>query len=418
MTRLGTYTALLVAALSLACAHAAVDPEERAGARALAEPPAPIRDFDLATIEKLGKAIYAQDKLAWIATDVLYAHRSEEATADEGIRGWITGTLDGHDRVRFIRIGEDGPEALYDVTFAGDGPPQFASPASRTLLPEERAQYDARMLALDDIPARCSDRYNTVALRDPESDAWLVWALAATLEPDVTLIGGHYRFTISPDGSEIRRRDALSTSCLRFEDDGSAAGQFMSHVVSLTPLETHSFASLNYRRVLHVGTMDGTAWRVAEGRIMRVEQDAPDLDGFAARALAAIDETCVFITSSDDGPSKTYGYTTTVTKVIEVTERDGPFAAQDPPAEPIEMIACVRKDIVPSPNDYEVPAAGYELMIADRGQGHPRRTGKLTLADGKFAFALIEGEPLTQELEKRLAARLDRFQRAMERRAD
>jgi hypothetical protein len=405
--------ALLVSVVvgwSLACAH---QNGEQTGPAAMNGEPVPIRDFDLATIEKLGRAMYAQDRLAWIATDVLFAQRTEQGAIDDGVHGWITATLDGHDAVRFVRIGEHGPEALYDVTFANDGPPIFSSPTDRALLPHERAQYDARMLALENIPARCSDRYNTVALSDPESDGWLVWALAATVEPDVLQIGGHYRFTISADGKVIRARDALSTTCLSIEDDGSAAGQFMSHVVSLTPVETHAFASLHYKRVLHVGTRDGTAWRVAEGRITRVEQDALDLDGFAARALAAADETCVFITSAPNGASKAYRSTGT-TKVIEVTERDGPFAVEDPPDEPIAAITCLRKDIVPSPNDYKVLVAGYPLAIADRGVGHPRRTGTLSLVGGKFAFTLIEGEPLTEELAKRVDARLDRFQRAIE----
>ena len=416
MTGRGALLMSAVFGMSLSCAHTAVEPAEPAEPSPENVAPAPIREFDIPTIEKLGRAMYEQDRLAWIATDVLFAERTEQGAAEDGVRGWITSRLEGHDAVRFVRDGEEGPELLYDVVFAGDGPPIFSTPADRTLTPQERAQYDARLLALDDIPSACSDQYNTVALSDPESDGWLVWAIAASLDPNAVLIGGHYRFTISPDGKQIRARDALSVSCLNLNQDGSderPVGSFMSHVVSLTPVETHSFASLNYKRVLHVGTRDGTAWRVAEGRITRVEQDAPDMDGFAARALAAVEETCGFITSKSSGPSKTYKPVAGSTKVIEVTERDEAFTVEDPPGEHVEALTCVRRDIVPSPNDYKVLAAGYSLAIADRGAGHPRRIGKLSLVNGKSVFEVLQGEPLTDELAQRVRKRLDAFDGAI-----
>jgi len=42
-------------------------------------PPAPIRDFDIATIERLGQEMYAQDQEAWKATDVLLLRKKENS---------------------------------------------------------------------------------------------------------------------------------------------------------------------------------------------------------------------------------------------------------------------------------------------------------------------------------------------------
>ena len=40
------------------------------------QPPLPkIREFDIPTIERLGREIYAQDQLAWKATDIALAQR-------------------------------------------------------------------------------------------------------------------------------------------------------------------------------------------------------------------------------------------------------------------------------------------------------------------------------------------------------
>jgi hypothetical protein len=397
-----------VAALSIACASdqgpAPVQPLER--------PPAPIRAFDLATIEELGRQIYAQDRFAWTASDALLANVDEKKAAREGVSHWITGTRDGHNVVRFIRTGDRGPEAAYDVTFAGLAEPTVSVPGDRTLTADEIAQYNARTLALANIPNRCSDRYNTVALRDPESDGWLVWALAATIDPDVMVIGGHFRFTISPDGQTIRQRDALSISCLNLpKKDGGTP--FMSHLVSLTPVETHAFASLTYGKILHVGTPDGRAWRVDAGRIVQVDQDAPGEDGFAARALAAIDERCGLTVSKEDEKAKAREFDGR-TKVIEATERDGSFSLDVPSGLHVAAITCSRKDIVPSPNDYKVIMAGYGLGIADFGEGHPERIGLLSRIDGKFAFEILKGEPLTEELQQRVDARLEAFQRTIQ----
>jgi hypothetical protein len=369
-----------------------------------AEAPPAIREFDLATLERLARQMYAQDGLAWKATDTLFAHRTEKDLQSDGVNGWITGKRDGRDVVRFIRIRDRDPEAIYDVVFSEAEPPSFSEPTPPTLTPEEIAQYKARRLALDNIERRCSDRYNTVAIKDPESDGWLVWALAASLDPNAILIGGHYRFTISADGKAIRSRDALSTTCLRFEKGSGSAGNLMSHVVSLTPVETHVFASLTYGKTFHVGTNDGRAWRIDAGRIVRIEQDAPDVDGFAARALAAIDEICTLIVSSK-------GATGSV-KVIEATEHSDTFSVKDPPEGHVGMIACMRRHIVPSPNDYKVVMAGYKFSISDRGTGHPDRLGLLWRGEGKFQFEIYDGPQLSDELAARVRGRLDAFQQA------
>jgi hypothetical protein len=401
----------LMTTLSMACAS----DQGPASAEAPERPPAPIRAFDIATIEELAQRMYAQDRIAARASDVLLARVTEKKATREGVKHWINETRDEHNIVRFIRIHDGVPEAGYDVIFAGLADPSVSVPADRTLTADEVAQYNARTLALENIPNRCSDRYNTVALPDPESDGWLVWTLAATVEPDLVLIGGHYRFTISPDGKTIRARDALSTTCLRFEKKSDSAGSFMSHVVSLTPVETHAFASLTYGKTFHVGTNDGSAWRVDAGRIVRIEQDAPGIDGFAARALAAIEEICTSIVGHGPEGSKTYTYSKPGSaKVIEETEKAEAYSMSDPPEGHVEMVACIRRDIVPSPNDYKVPAAGYELMISDRGAGHEERMGTLKLVDGQFRFEIVDGPPLSDAIAARVRTRLDAFQKAIE----
>src|SRR6185295_1161676 len=244
------------------CAVAMLAPSFGRGAP---EPPLPkIRDFDTATIERLGREIYAQDQLAVKATDVALAQRGgERGMQRDGMKGWITETADGKDVVRMIRVARAGPEALYDITFAPGSEPSFSTPDNRTLTAEEIAQYNARTLALNNIgKLRCSDRYNTVALKDPESDGWLGWALASTQDADAIVTRGHYRFTISPDGKSIRQKDALSTTCTQFskkamqreaasKNGTPVAALTINHIVSLKPIETYVFTSLSYPYTLY-----------------------------------------------------------------------------------------------------------------------------------------------------------------------
>jgi hypothetical protein len=385
--------------------------------------PPPIREFDIPTIERFGKEMYAQDKLAWVATDVLTAKVSERTAQREGVRGWITDTVDGKDIVRFIRRTRQVTEIAYDVTFVPDVAPVLSIPADRTMTQAELAQYNARQLALDNIGQRCSNRYNTVLLKDPESDGWLVWALAASTDADVMLLGGHYRFTVSADGTTIRSKDALSVGCREFNkreqareaarrnstDTGTIG---INHIVSRTPVEIHTFASLSYDRVFYVGTNDGKAWKADKGLLATVELDAPDLDGASARFLAGLDEQCTVIaTKLNENPRRFYLGARDL-RVILPTENQQKFAVQVERGMLGVGLVCIRLDIVPAPNDYKVIEAGLGLSIGDKGDGHPDRLGKLDRVDGKFSFKIVEGEPLTDELAARVQKRLEAFDQA------
>ena len=404
------------ALIALAAACLSVTPNANAADQA----PPPIREFDIQTIERLGREMYAQDQLAWVATDVLFAKISESDAQREGVRGWITDTIDGKDIVRFIRRTDQGAEVAYDVTFGPGVSPVLSIPVDRRMTQAEQAQDNARRLAIDNIGLRCSNRYNTIALKDPESDGWLVWALAATTDDDQVLLGGHHRFTISADGTSIRAKDALSQTCRQYSK--KSVSIFQNHVISRTPIETYVFANLTYKVTLHIGTDDGTAWKIDMGRVGTIEQDSPGLDGTAARALAGFGEYCTILFSKrGENPKRFYpGDASMRISVINAAENDAKFSfkkldgsALRMPRDMIpESVMCERADIVPSPNDYKVLAAGYVLYIKDTGTGHPERFGKLEMANGQFQFNIIGGEALTMELQERMIKRLNVLQNA------
>ncbi len=359
--------------------------------------------------------MYDQDQFAWNATDMMRAERGEGWMQTQGGRGWIVDPLPDRNVVRFVHNGASGPELFYDVTFPASGAAQSSLPPSPTLSPDELAQYKARMLALGGVKQPCSNRYNTVALKDPAGAGWLVWAMAATTDPNLMIIGGHYRFTISADGSIIRQADALSRSCIRFDKSRGAnsVDQLMSHIVSTTPVETHIFASLAYRTTFYVGTPDGKTWLVDGAHVSTVDMDSPGAGGFSARTLASFDEHCRAILKVD-GPDGKPQFTIGQTEIgiIAATEKEGPLKLSIPGT--ISAIMCNRKDIVPAPNDYKVLLAGYPLFVGTNSADGTTRMGTLESVDGRLQFTWKQGTPMTAEEETRLQARINTMQGAFQ----
>jgi hypothetical protein len=379
-----------------------------------------IRTFDLPTIERLGREMHEQDQWTRKATDAMAARRSVAERKSDGLRGWIAGRVDGKTRVRFIGGTGDKIEALYDVVFDANGIAVFSVASDRTLSAEELAQHAARELARSGASEKCSKTYSTLALKDPAGDGWLVWALATTTDADAILVGGHFRFTVSADGTKVTAKDELSKGCLKFSrrqiaaDGGGAAFEALtvSHIVSLTPVETHVFAQLSYQVKIIVGTLDGRAWKIDGGSVTLIDMDMPGFEGFAARIGAGFAERCriIALIDGEDPPKFT---TADAPSMILATEGTKPFSRIElPRGYTARSVVCARLDIVPAPNDYKIVVAGYPLYIADTGVGHPQRLGVLELSGGQFRFRITDGPALTEDLIARVTKRLDGFQNA------
>jgi hypothetical protein len=379
--------------------------------------PPPIRQFDVATIEKLGRSMYELDQDAWKATDILVAAHPQDELVAQKMRGWIVVSRPEGDVVRFVHDGANGPELFYDVTFPKEGTPALSVPADRTLAGDERAMYEARTLALHNSDLKCSDTYNTVVLKDPERDGWLVWVMAATkTDRDAVILGGHARFSVSADGKTIRQKDALSRGCQRYSrtkgPNGEDAEILTTQVVSLMPVETYVFASLSYKMSLRVGTGDGKAWKIEGGSISNIDMDMPGVDGFAARTLASFDETCFAITKR---AADQKFYNIPAKSVIQATEHDDKFVPEaSAPGDTVVSFMCGRPDLVPAPNDYKLLKAGYPLYITDVGVGHAKTLGTLELSDGQVRFRNVDGPPPAGDVTARLQKRLDQLQNALQ----
>jgi len=110
---------------------------------------------------------------------------------------------------------------------------------------------------LFDIP------YKYVVLDDPDGSGFLVYALAYSTKE--IILGGHFRVTVSADGSKAERVDALSNTLLRQPPPPKGhAGEkpltvSMSQIVSNRPLETCVYTSLHDKVIVSVGMVNDNA---------------------------------------------------------------------------------------------------------------------------------------------------------------
>ena len=120
-----------------------------------------------------------------------------------------------------------------------------------------------------------NSRYDYVVLSDPDGKRLLVYALAATQKSDQVVMGGHFRVTVSADGTKAERIDGLSKS-LVFSGPvrTDTVALFLIQIVSNKPVETLIYTADLAKKNIYVRTPDGKTWVVGEGK-MRVERSKP-----------------------------------------------------------------------------------------------------------------------------------------------
>lgn len=232
-----------------------------------------IETWSIEKIIAMGQEIQTQDVAAWVATDALVEH-FHGAFPQDG-RGWIV-VENGQDRlVRFIREVDGRLVPGWDIPVHDGVAGSVKVVENGELAPVELAMFQARRTAAANIGAlRCSRSMNSVVVKDPDGDGWLVWLLTSTTENGVVPMGGHYRFRISADGQNVVRRDQLSTGCMNLNQNdsgGPSVGLMATTLVSDRPNETHVFLSLQNRIPIYIGA-GGVVYAVEGGSIRVVDK--------------------------------------------------------------------------------------------------------------------------------------------------
>ena len=237
-----------------------------------------IREFPIPTIVALGKELYQRDMMAATATDALFeAHPKAQQMP---IRGWVTEINKEGRRVYFIQEQDSKLSLAFTVTFQMQGAPKVDDTQGAALPDSVAKRFTARRTATAAIPKFMTASYNFEVLDAPDGKGFLVYALASTKDPDEVVVGGHYRVTVSADGTKAEQVDALSRSFLVLRrnapdapKDSKVAGLTMSHIVSNTPVETHVYLSLIHKIPLGVATSEHDVWMVNNGEISKMNED-------------------------------------------------------------------------------------------------------------------------------------------------
>ena len=239
--------------------------------------------------EETGNRIYEKDQLAARATDALF----EAVDVDTGppVQGWVTVQRGDDWLVRFITTASGEHRAAYDVHLDVDGAVtvEVRSPP-QPLEKYEVAMFRARQSALEAIPFQCTEKLNTVVLPSTDGNGWIIYVLSSTTVAGEMVVGGHFKATVSQDGSEVIKMEKLANTCLtlnsregaKSQGEGETVGAFVTHDLSDTPNETHVFLSRVHHIPLFVITKTGI-WIVGDGTI-RYESPHPEEDEITPEA--------------------------------------------------------------------------------------------------------------------------------------
>jgi hypothetical protein len=232
-----------------------------------------VESTEVMRAERLGEALYVQDTVAAKATKFLLR---EAGLPEPGeMNGWIVVAEGNGYLTRFIKEDGENLDVVYDVRINMEGDGKVSRSNLRPLSGTEAAMFRARQNAMRAAPKECSENYNTVTLEDPDSDGWLVYVLAATME-DVIVVGGHSRVKVTADGRKIVSVTRLSKSCLVLEKPNPSKATeptafYVSHPAGNIPSEIHVYLNYLHGYEVFVVTARGK-WLVMNGKISVLER--------------------------------------------------------------------------------------------------------------------------------------------------
>ncbi|HNS21753.1 MAG TPA: hypothetical protein PKH24_14705 [Sedimentisphaerales bacterium] len=268
MKKIAVLAEMLMLSLGAGC-HERIA-SNRAGASVAPEEVPMLREA-----EDLGRRIRAHDQYAMRATSLMYSHGVD--LVEMGTRGWVTESRPDGCAVTFIGGDPELWRTVCVVTFTEGEDPNLIL-VDKDLSETQAAMFSARQLVLGTVQTPCSGAYNTVVFPRDGQPGWLAYALAASSDPNLLLVGGHYRATVSADGQTVLEHRALTKDCLVLRNSGSAGpdhdevAHTVPHALDVRPTEVHVFLNLVCGKPVNVVTADRRLWRIEEGRISLLVQ--------------------------------------------------------------------------------------------------------------------------------------------------
>lgn len=233
----------------------------------------------IAETEELGRQIYLHDEYAARATGLVFSHGVD--LTEMGTLGWITeGRPDGC-VVTFVADEPEPWRSVCVVTFT-QGEDTNIILVDKDLTETQAEMFDARQAVLGVVKNPCSAAYNTVVIPREGEPGWLAYALAATSDPNLVLVGGHYRATVSQDGRTILEQRSFAKGCLVLKNpdaagpDGDISAYTVGPILDSRPTEIHVFLNLLCGKPLYVVAADRRFWCIRDGKIHLLKSPGRD----------------------------------------------------------------------------------------------------------------------------------------------
>lgn len=208
----------------------------------------------IAGAEREGRILYRKDQYAARATRLLLATIDPADYPD--LVGWV-GYERGQDYVvTFYARNDDETSLIADIQFRADDESAIEVEPNRAISNEELSMLNARTLAIEKGFNSCSERFNSVVMPvETDEEAWVVYILAATTNPNAIVVGGHSRIRVDKHTNQVLHVEALSRSCLtldKSEAEGQGAIPFVTHRVTPMPTAIYPFLSLLHQQPIIV----------------------------------------------------------------------------------------------------------------------------------------------------------------------
>jgi hypothetical protein len=238
----------------------------------------------IALAETFGRIIYAHDRAAWLATDLVGMRALGKLKGGEG---WLITDL-GEAQFRVTWFGQvDGERrALLDIDVDVAAWKELPDTErkhkkGRPLTEEEHALARAQRDAIGREWLRCSSGYNTVSFPFTDRDRRMIYVylLAGDTNDAPVHLGGDHRFRYEADGTTLIDSFSNTNSCINQQlPKNKAKGEalMVSHLKSPAPTEFHFFRMLNYRLPIYVMTVDNRIIWIAESTGFRIIDDGKD----------------------------------------------------------------------------------------------------------------------------------------------
>ena len=120
-------------------------------------------------------------------------------------------------------------------------------------------------------------RYSYAVLDDPDGSGFLVYALGQAPRKGHVVMHGHFRVTVSADGSKAERVEPLARTLFieNATGEGMPAGAkpvalWTIQIVGTRPLETLVYVSNIVGQPVYVGTSERQIWMIERGRVRKV----------------------------------------------------------------------------------------------------------------------------------------------------